>query len=113
MLPLRHPGHAHPLNRVVAPGKRGGIVMPRAGGITKAANSEARIERKSRSHCGSCFVQLPEQRQRGREIEMPNRIVRVCVEAPTQPDNCFGIGIEVHLGKASNSKPSVDQDVPR
>jgi hypothetical protein len=41
--------------------------MPRAGGITKAANSEARIERKSRSHCGPRFVQLPEQRQRSRE----------------------------------------------
>ena len=26
--------------------------MPRAGGITKAANSEAWIERKSRLHCG-------------------------------------------------------------
>ena len=61
-LALRHPGHAHSLNGAFAPSKEGRIVGPCIGGLTKAANSEAWIERKSRLHCGPRFVQLPEAR---------------------------------------------------
>src|ERR1700749_1270062 len=63
-LPLRHPGHSHALNRPVTPSKEGRIVAPCISGITKAANGEAWIERKSRLHGGPRFVQLPEPRQR-------------------------------------------------
>jgi len=66
--------------------------------LTKAANGEAWIERKSRLHCGPRFAQLPEPRQPSREIEMREGIISVCVEAQAQPEDCVGIGIEVYLG---------------
>jgi len=64
-------------------------------------------------HLSPRFVQLPESRQASRENKMPDRIISVCVEAATQPDDCFGIGIELRLGAAYRQKPPVGQDVPR
>ena len=95
-----HTGKPHTLNVAVAPSKDGGIVEQYIGGITKAANGEAWIERKSRLHCGPRFVQLPEPRQRSRKIEMCDGMVSVCVEAPADPEDCFVIGIEVRPGDA-------------
>jgi hypothetical protein len=79
---LGHPSQAHALNFAVAPGKVGGIVAHYIGGITKAANGEAWIERKSRLHCCPRFLQLPEPRKRSRKNEMCDGMVSVCVEAP-------------------------------
>jgi hypothetical protein len=110
---LRHPGQSHALNHTVAPGKESRNVAPCVGGITKAANGEIRIERKSRLHCGPRFVQLPEPRQRSRENEMRGGMVSVCVKSPAQPDDCFGIGTELHLGEADDCHPSMGKNVAR
>ena len=91
-------GHAA-FRYAFAPGKEGRIVAPCIGGITKAANG-AWIERKSRLRCSPRFVQLPEPRECGREIEMRDGIIPVCVEAPAHPEDCFGIGTKLRLSKA-------------
>ena len=39
---------------------------------------------------------------------MRNGMISVCVEAPAQPDDCFGIGTELRLGEAY-SMPSIDK----
>jgi hypothetical protein len=110
---LGHPGHSHALNFAVAPSTEGGIVAQCIGDITKAANGEAWIERKSRLHCGPRFVQLPEPRQRTREKEMRERVISVSFDAPAQPDDRFSIGIEVHLGDADPYHPSMGKGVAR
>jgi hypothetical protein len=52
-------------------------------------------------HGSPRFVQLPEPRQRSREMEMRDGIIPVRVEAPAKPDDCFGIGTELRLGNAA------------
>ena len=58
-------------------------------------------------HRSPRLIQLAEPRQCSREMEMRDGIISVCVEAPAQPDDRFGIGIELHLGEAD--KPSIDR----
>jgi len=77
--PLRHSGQPHALNVTFAPDKESRNVAPCADGITIAANGEARIERKSRLHCGPRFVQFPEPRQYSREMEIRDGIIPICV----------------------------------
>src|SRR5262249_8759315 len=89
------------------------MITPCIGGITKAANGEGWIERKSPLHCGLRFVQLPELRQCGRQIKMREGGISVCVEAPAHPDDCFGIGTELRLGEADHCHPSVGTGVAR
>ena len=87
-------------NPADAPSKEGGTVTQYISGITKAADGEAWIERKSPLHCRPRFVQLPEPRQRSRKMEMCHGMVSVCVEASAYPEDRFVIGIEVRLGDA-------------
>jgi len=112
-LPLRHPGHSHALNRPVTPSKEGRIVAPCISGITKAANGEAWMERKSRLHGGPRFVQLPEPRQHSRESEMRKGKIPVRVETSAHPEDCFGIDTELRLGKADPYHPSMGHGVAR
>ena len=58
------------------------------------------IERKSCIHGCTGLVQLPYPREYGREIEMRDGIIPVCVEAPAHPEDCFGIGTKLRLSKA-------------
>ena len=44
---------------------------------------------------------------------MRKGIIPICLEAPAQPSDCFGIGIELHLGKADTYHPSMGQSVAR
>ena len=39
--------------------------------------------------------------------------IPVCVEAPTHPDDCFGIGTELRLGKADHCHPSMGKGIAR
>ena len=57
--PSGTPANRMPSISAFAPGKERRIVAPCVGGITKAANGETRIERKSRLHRGPRLVQLP------------------------------------------------------
>ena len=77
------------------------------------ADGEAWIERKSRLHRGARLVQFAEPRRAQPEMEMRERIVSVCVEAPAHPDDCFGIGTELRLGKADLYHPSRGKGVAR
>jgi hypothetical protein len=112
-LSLRHPGQPHALKPAVAPSKEGRVVAPRTGNITIAACGETRIERKPRFHGSMGLVQLPEPRQRTRELEMRGGIISVFVEAPAKPYDCFGIGIELHFGEADPSYPAIGKGVAR
>src|SRR6266478_646167 len=44
---------------------------------------------------------------------MRDGIIPVCVEAPAHPDDCFGIGTELRLGKADPYHPSRSLGVAR
>ena len=44
---------------------------------------------------------------------MREGMISVCVDAPAQPDDCFSIEIEVHLGEADPYHPSVGKGVAR
>ena len=91
-----------------APGKVGWIAQPpRIGDIKEAADGEAWIERKPRLNRGVRLVQLPEPRQRSREMEMRDGIVSIGLKAPTKPRDRFGVGIKLYLGKADPHQPSV------
>src|SRR6516165_4829801 len=89
------------------------MITPCIGGITKATNGEGWIERKSRLDCGSRFVQLPEPRQRRRQIKLREGRIAVCVEAPPQPDDSFGIGTKLRLRETDHCHPSVGTGVAR
>jgi hypothetical protein len=67
------------------------------------------IKRKPRIHRGPRFAQLSEPRE-GREVEMRSGIVPICVEPPAHPDDRFGIGTELRLGKADPT-PISESDV--
>src|SRR5262249_43961197 len=76
------------------------------GNITIAPYGETWIERKPRIHGSPRFVQLSEPREHGREIEMRDGIIPICVEAPAHPDGCSGIVTELRLGKANIYHPA-------
>jgi hypothetical protein len=57
-----------------------------------AADAETRIERKARLHCCPCLIQLTDERQGGREIEMRTGVISVGLKAAAQPNNRFGVG---------------------
>ena len=44
---------------------------------------------------------------------MCKRVISVCLKAPTQPRDCFGIGVERHLGDADPYEPPRGQSVAR
>ena len=44
---------------------------------------------------------------------MCDRIISVCVKASTQPDNCFGIEIELRLGEADPHHPLIGKIIAR
>ena len=71
------------------------------------------IERKSCIHGCTGLVQLPYPREYGREIEMRDGIIPVCVEPAAHPDDRFGIGTELCLRKADPYHPSRTQVVAR
>ena len=104
---LRHPRQAHAANEAVACGTVGRIVAPLAGNVTIAACAETRIEHKPRFPHSTGLVQLPKPRQRGRKWETRSRIISVYVEASAKPDDCFRIGIELHLWR-DRPIPSTD-----
>src|ERR1700739_4420744 len=78
-----------------------------------AADGEVRIERKSCLHGSPRLVKRAEPRQSSRELEMRVGVVSVCVEAPAQPDDCFGIEVELHLGEANPHHTSASQGIAR
>src|SRR5260370_35527308 len=110
-IPFRHPGQPHSLNEAFAASKINGIVAGCIG--AEPADGETWIERKPRIHRSPPFVQLSEPRECGGELEMRERIVSVCVQAPTHPTDCFAIGTELHLGKADIYQPFRSKGVAR
>src|ERR1700730_18699005 len=110
-LPLRHPGQAHALIDALAPGEVARMVAHGEGG--EAADVEVRIERKSCWYGSPRLVQHAETRQSSRKTEMHDGVVPVCVEAPAQPDDSFGIKVELHLGEANPRHPSGGQGIAR
>ena len=62
---------------------------------------------------GARLLKFAKPRQGSAELEMRERIVSVCVEAPTHPTDCFGIGTELHLGKAHVYQPFRSKGVAR
>ena len=111
--PLRHSGHAHALNKAFASSTVGWIVAVCISNITIATYGEAWIERKPRIHVSPRFVQPSEPRECGREIEMRDGNIPVCVEAPVHPEDCFGIGTKLRLGKAHIKHPPVCKGIAR
>ena len=79
----------------------------------EAADVEVRIERKSCLYGSPRLVQHAETRQSSRKTEMHDGVVPVCVEAPAQPDDSFGIKVELHLGEADPRHPSGGQGIAR
>jgi hypothetical protein len=75
------------------------MIAPCVGGITKAANGEVWIERKSRLHCRPRFVQLPEPRQRSPEIIREGKIA-VGLDASAQPSARLRVSTKLKLGNA-------------
>src|SRR5215471_9457062 len=110
---LRHTGHSHPLSDAFAPGTVRGTVAVCVGKITVAADGETWIERKPRIHSSTGLVQLAQPRQSSREMEMCDGKIPVCIDALAKPDDCFGIGSELHIGKANPYHPSMSHGVAR
>ena len=74
-----------------------------------AADSETRIERKARLHCSPCLIQLTDERQGGREIEMRTGVISVGLKAPAQPNNRFGVGALPKFGETDKHGPDIDE----
>ena len=84
------------------------------GGVSAiAADSETRIERKARLRCSPRLIQLTDERQGSREIEMRNGIISVGLKAPAQPDNRFGVGALPKFGETDKHTSSIDECIAR
>src|SRR5690242_6424997 len=73
------------------------------------ADSETRIERKARLRCSPCLIQLTDERQGSREVEMRTGVISVGLKAPAQPNNRFGVGALPKLGEADKQTPDIDE----
>ena len=80
-LPLRHPGHAHPLSEALGAGTKRRIVAKRK--PFQASDSESGIKRKSLFCSSSRLIQLPEMRERSSEFEMCHGIIWVGLQTLT------------------------------
>src|SRR5882672_5768940 len=109
--PLRQPGHAHALNNALAPGEVSRIVARCAD--AEASDVEAWIERKSRLRDRPRLTQRAEQCKGSSEPKMRRRIISVSLDASTEPSDCFGICIELHLGEANIEQPPEGVDIAR
>src|SRR5260370_1671815 len=98
-IPFRHPGQPNSLNEAFSTSKINGIVAGCIG--PEPADGETWIERKPRIHRSPPFVQLSEPRECGGELEMRERIVSVCFQAPTHPTDCFATATVLPLGQSS------------
>src|SRR5439155_20942709 len=87
--------------------------MGTGGDGAKAANGEARIERKSCLHGGPCLVLLAELRQSSGKTEMRDGIISVGFETPAQPSDRFGVGVELNFGEADPHHPPGGDGIAR
>src|SRR5215472_12507639 len=73
------------------------------------ADSETRIERKARLRRSPCLIQLTDERQGSREVEMRTGVISVGLKAPAQPSNRFGVGALPKFGDADKRSPDIDE----
>src|SRR6516225_2722338 len=106
-LPFRHPGQPKGLINALASRE---IHRTITWGVSAMpADSETRIEREARLHCSPCLIQLTDERQGGREIEMRTGVISVGLKAPVQPNNRFGVGALPKLGETDKHSPDIDE----
>src|SRR6516162_1362830 len=101
-----HPGHPQALIDALASCEIHGIVAWVVSAI--APDSETRIERKARLRRSPCLIQLTDERQGGRKIEMRIGEISVGLKAPAQPNNRFGVGAVPKFGETDNQSPDID-----
>ena len=105
----RHAGHAHTVKDALKSSEISRIVVRRDAAVM---NSEAWINRKSRSHGSPSIVQPADLRQRSSESEM--RIgISIGLNTPTQPDGRFGIGTYLQLGQTGIMHRNVGEGIAR
>src|SRR6516225_7445007 len=104
--PFRHTCYPQALIDALASREKHGMA---AWGVSAiAADSETRIERKARLRCSPCLIQLTDERQGSREIEMRHGIIAVGLKAPAQPNKRFGVAALPKFGKTDKQTPDVD-----